>query len=175
MHQAPLTAVVRPLRYSFEVDSTTVSLLNQLIATTLDGERGFRAAANEISDPLIRSVLDDCAVRCRDSIKELEKHVRDLNAKPALNGSAIGVLHRAWLEATSRFTGHNTVTILRECERGELHAKSRYEDVLKQRLPEDIREVVKRQYQGIVANQQVLQEHRSASAIPRPRVATGNK
>ena len=42
--------------------------------------------------------------------------------------------------------------ILEECERGEDYAKAQYKKALEQELPPEVRTLVQRQYQGVVAN-----------------------
>jgi len=52
----------------------------------------------------------------------------------------------------SAVTGRDAKAILEECERGEDYAKARYADVLKRDLPTQLREIVQRQYEGVLSN-----------------------
>ena len=131
-------------------DATKV--LNELIETSKDGEKGFARAAEEATDPQLKAVLREGAARCRTGAQELEAQVRTLGGKPETGGSAMGAVHRGWLDAKSAVTGRDAKAILVECERGEDYAKARYEEALEAELPESVRSLVERQYEGVLQN-----------------------
>jgi len=51
-------------------------------------------------------------------------------------------------------------SLLEECERGEDVAKAAYSKALKEMLPENIRAVVERQYQGVLRNHDQIRDLR---------------
>jgi len=61
-------------------------------------------------------------------------------------------VHRGWVTLKSAVAGRTDLAILEECERGEDVAKATYAKALKASLPEDIRLVVQRQYDGVLRN-----------------------
>ena len=61
-------------------------------------------------------------------------------------------MHRGWLNVKTAITGKSDVAVLEECERGEDIAKKSYSRALAQPLPDAIRAVVERQYQGVLRN-----------------------
>jgi len=128
------------------------SLINELIETSKDGEKGFTKAAKDTKDAELREVFVECAQRCRLGATQLQEQVRALGEKPETGGSVSGAIHRGWVEVKSAVTGRDAKAILEECERGEDYAKARYADVLKRDLPVQLREVVQRQYEGVLAN-----------------------
>jgi len=130
----------------------TESVLNELIETSKDGEKGFEKAAEDASDAALKSLFSDCARRCREGAAELQTLVRARGESPEQTGSAAGALHRGWMSLKEAMTSRDDKAILEECERGEDHAKAQYRKALERDLPADIRAVVDRQYQGVVAN-----------------------
>ena len=56
-------------------------------------------------------------------------------------------------------SGRTDLAILEECERGEDVAKARYRKALED-VPEDIRMVVQRQYDGVVRNHDQIRDLR---------------
>ena len=73
-----------------------------------------------------------------------------LGGKPASNGSALGAVHRGWLDLKAAVTGRDDKTILEECESGEDVAQSRYADALKKDLPPEVHTLVEKQYHGVI-------------------------
>jgi uncharacterized protein (TIGR02284 family) len=128
------------------------SVLNDLIETSRDGEKGFRRAAEETTDPELEAVFRKGAARCHAAAHQLQEQVVSLGGKPETGGSALGAAHRGWLDLKAAVTGRDAKAILEECERGEDFAKERYANALKRDLPEDVHALVERQYQGVIEN-----------------------
>ena len=82
--------------------------------------------------------------------------VRDLGGTPADGTTAAGALHRGWLNVKTAITGKSDRAVLEECERGEDVAKLAYQKALAKELPESIRIVVERQYQGVLRNHDLI-------------------
>jgi len=137
------------------------SILNGLVETSKDGEKGFRTAAeNTKSDELKRTFLkraDDCA----KGATELQQIVARRGDKPEQGGSVAGALHRGWVNLKAAVTPRDEVAILEECERGEDVAKAAYRKALDETaLPDDVRTVVQRQYDGVIRNHDQIRELR---------------
>jgi len=82
----------------------------------------------------------------------LQRLVARLGGKPEEGGTVAGAVHRGWVTLKSAVAGRTDLAILEECERGEDVAKATYAKALKASLPEDIRLVVQRQYDGVLRN-----------------------
>ncbi|WP_028239737.1 PA2169 family four-helix-bundle protein [Stutzerimonas azotifigens] len=130
----------------------TIEVLNDLIETCYDGEKGFRDCAEDIKDVSVKSTLTQRAGECATAAAELQDLVRSLGGKPEDSPSATGALHRRWVDLKSAITGKSDEAILNECERGEDVAKKRYKEALEKDLPANVRAVVERQYQGVLRN-----------------------
>ncbi|HVE51387.1 MAG TPA: PA2169 family four-helix-bundle protein [Casimicrobiaceae bacterium] len=128
------------------------SLLNELIETSMDGENGFRKAANDARDAELKSLFTTCAARCAEGARELQQVVKVGGGDPEKTGSVAAALHRGWISVKEAMTDRDDKAILEECERGEDYAKVQYKKALQQDLPENIRAVVQRQYDGVIAN-----------------------
>lgn len=149
------------------MDKETKTLLNELVETSKDGEKGFTKAAEEIADPQIKAVLLEGATRCRAGARELQEKVRALGGEPETSGTALGAMHRGWINVKTAATSRDTKAILEECERGEDYAKARYAEALRKQLPDDVRMVVQRQYEGVVQNHDRVKALRDAARASR--------
>jgi uncharacterized protein (TIGR02284 family) len=70
-------------------------------------------------------------------------------------------VHRGWISLKSTASTRDSKAILEECERGEDYAKAKYGEALRQELPGAVRELVERQYQGVVANHDRVRDLRN--------------
>jgi uncharacterized protein (TIGR02284 family) len=129
-----------------------ISTLNDLIETCKDGEAGFRTCAEDAKDAQLKTIFINRAQDCTKGAIELQAIVRSLGGDPETKSSVSGTLHRRWVDIKSAITGGDDQAILNECERGEDVAKRNYRNALDKVLPEEIRTVVERQYQGVLRN-----------------------
>jgi uncharacterized protein (TIGR02284 family) len=130
----------------------TVSILNDLIETSKDGENGFRKAAEDARSPELKALFTTGAARCAEGIRELQQEVRAAGGDPERSGSVSAALHRGWINIREAVTSRDDKAILEECERGEDYAKAQYKKALEQSLPAHVRAIVDRQYRGVIAN-----------------------
>ncbi|MGH8657058.1 MAG: PA2169 family four-helix-bundle protein [Gammaproteobacteria bacterium] len=139
------------------MNDQTISTLNDIIETCKDGEEGFRACAENVEDAELKGLLMERSQRCAESVKELQSEVRRLGGDPDTHGSVSGALHRGWLNVKSAITGKDEAAVLGECERGEDVALQRYQDALRDEdLPSDVHNLIERQYQGVIANHELV-------------------
>jgi uncharacterized protein (TIGR02284 family) len=139
-----------------------ISILNDLIETSRDGEEGFRTCANGVKSPQLKQTFEHSASRCAQAVSELQAKVRGLGGDPERRGSVSGSLHRAWVDIKSTITGMDEAAVLAECERGEDVAKKVYENALSKDLPADVRAIVERQYQGVIQHRDRVLQLRGA-------------
>ena len=140
-------------------DSIT-SILNGLIETSKDGEKGFRAAAENTKNAELQALFLRRAGDCAAGAPELQQLVTRLGGKPEDGGSVAGAVHRGWVNLKAAVSGRTDLAILEECERGEDVAKASYSKALKEALSEDIRVAVQRQYDGVVRNHDQIRDLR---------------
>jgi len=138
-----------------------VNLLNDLIETSKNGEKGFTAAAEDTKTPELQQLFQSRARDCASGAAELQTVVSQLGGKPEDSGTVAGAMHRGWTNLKAAVTGRSDTAILEECERGEDVAKAAYGDALKEELPAEIRAVVERQYQGVLRNHDQIRDLRN--------------
>lgn len=159
-----LYATVRPSRRSGRSgDEALIDTLNGLIDISRDGEIGFRTAADEVTRSDLQTIFGEAATRCAEGAAELQRKVRALGGESEDSGSAIGALHRRWLDLKSAVTGKDDLAILEEIERGEDVAKGAYAAALEVGLPPDIQVMIERQYHGVRQNHNRVRDLRNAS------------
>ena len=143
---------------------TEREVLNHLIETCRDGELGFKAAAEHVSDPAMKSLfvtLAEGRARCG---KELLPHAQRLGGAWASDGTSAGTLHRKWIDLKSTLSGHDDHAVFVEVARGDRVTVHAFKDAVEGNLPPDTRDVVERQYQAI------NEEHERLMAVEREAV-----
>lgn len=144
------------------MEKKILAVVNELIETSKDGEKGFMKSAEEVSEPQLKSVFLKKAKLCGTAVRELEQQMVALGGEVEDGGSVSGALHRGWVNMKSAITGHDTAAILAETERGEDYAKKVYQEALEAELPLGLRQVVERQYRGVVANHDEVRDLRDS-------------
>ena len=140
--------------------SNITSILNDLVETSKDGEKGFRTAAEDTKNPELKSIFSQRAADCSKGAAELQQLVTKMGGKPEQGGSMAGAMHRGWVDIKSAVTNRDDLAILEECERGEDVAKAKYRKALEESLPDDVRMVVQRQCDGAIRNHDQIRDLR---------------
>lgn len=140
--------------------SNITSILNDLVATSKDGEKGFRTAAEDTKNAELKSIFMQRADDCAKGAAELQQIVSRMGGKPEQGGSVAGAMHRGWVDVKSAVTKRDDLAVLEECERGEDVAKAKYRKALEEPLPDDIRMVVQRQCDGAIRNHDQIRDLR---------------
>ncbi|GAB7543013.1 PA2169 family four-helix-bundle protein [Cupriavidus sp. CuC1] len=139
-----------------------ISVLNDLIEVSRDGEQGFLKAAEDAQNPELKSLFTSRATEIAASVRELQAQVAALGGKPEEHGSVAGALHRGWVSLRTAVADRNDLAILEETEKGEDVAKKKYADALQEtELSFDIRALVERQYQGVLRNHDLIRDLRN--------------
>jgi len=127
-------------------EQTDRAVLNHLIETCRDGERGFLYATNYVHDPLVKAIFTELASQRERFAEDLLPHARRLGGANEADGTTAATLHRGWMTVKDTLTGHDANAIIREAERGEDAALAAYKEALARMLPPATREVIERQY-----------------------------
>lgn len=124
--------------------SHDVSVLNSLIATTVDSVDGYRTAAADSNSEQFRSIFIDRADEREDLILDMQTRVRELGGEPEDEGTALAGAHRVFLNLRNAVTGSDDAAVVAEVERGEDHIKSKFETALADdRLTGETRDLVR--------------------------------
>ena len=133
--------------------ASTTSILNDLIETSKDGEKGFLTSADNAKDPELKEIFRKRAEDCARGAAELQSLVAGMGGKPEKGGSVAGAIHRGWVNIKTSVTTQDDLAILEEVERGEDVAKASYRKALdSDDLSADARAVVQKQYDGVLRN-----------------------
>jgi len=119
--------------------------LNELVQTAIDGENGFRAAAESVEDSNLRHLFESYAQQRAEFAAELQQEVARLAQEPVDTGHASAALHRSWMDIKAGLTGRDEASVISECERGEDAAVRSYQRALDSEIPDDLRMIVQRQ------------------------------
>lgn len=138
-----------------------ISTLNDLIETCKDGEYGFRSCADHAESIELKTLFAKRAEECAQAARELQEQVVQFGGEPDTRGSASGALHRGWVAIRSSLTSYDDLAVLKECERGEDIAVASYRDALQKPLPEPVRSLIDRQYQGAQRNHDQVRQLRN--------------
>lgn len=126
-----------------------VRLINHLVGTLQDGERGYKKASEAAKDPKLKSLFDDYAHQRVRFLADLRNTVRRLcQFEPPQTTSAVGAFHRAWINLRIAISRDDRA-ILAECERGEDSAMHEYEKAVHNRLSSPLREIISHQYHEV--------------------------
>ena len=116
----------------------------------MDGEKGFKEAADAVKDPQLKSLFQQYSQQRHRFASELQAQAQSLGeSKPEKSSSATGAMHRAWINLKSAVARGNDKAILAECERGEDSAVHEYEEAVQDGLTGAAREIVARQFTEI--------------------------
>ncbi|MEF3365854.1 PA2169 family four-helix-bundle protein [Methylocystis sp. 9N] len=137
--------------------------LKNLAQVSRDGEKGFSAASEAVKDENLKQLFQRASARCAEGARELDEEIVKLGAMPDSGGSVSGALHRAWTNLKAAVTGGDDKAILEECERGEDVAKAAYQHALEEDLPPPLATIVRRQYQGVRENHDLIKRLRDAA------------
>jgi uncharacterized protein (TIGR02284 family) len=139
-----------------DINKESISLLNDLIETSKDGQKGFEESAKDLKNPQLKAFFAEHAVACATAVRELQTEVRALGGDPETSGSVSGSVHRAWVNLKSSVTGKSDEAVLNEVERGEDHALKAYreaaEKARKENLPVNVVSLIERQLAGTQKN-----------------------
>lgn len=138
-----------------DLNKEAISVLNDLIETSKDGQEGFKSCAEDIKNAELKALFVKRSADCGTAAAELQTEVRKLGGDPETTTSVAGDLHRRWVDVKSIFTGKGEEAVLNEAERGEDHALKAYKEALEKINKHNlvgIRDLVERQLQNVQRN-----------------------
>ena len=106
-------------------------IIDDLIETLKDGQEGFKQAAEGVKDPQLKAVFDEYSRQRARFAVELRSKAQSADERESeISGSAVGALHRGWINLKSALTRGDDHAILAECERGEDSAVEEFSKAL---------------------------------------------
>jgi uncharacterized protein (TIGR02284 family) len=126
-------------------ENNAVSVIEDLIETCKDGQRGYQDAAAHVKRSDLKTYFNEQSLERARFAGELEAELIRLG-KPdkKVSGSVGGTLHRAWID-TKVSLGAGDKSILESVEAGEDKAKESYGKALSGSLPANLTELIRKQ------------------------------
>ncbi|RMU60770.1 hypothetical protein ALP25_04005 [Pseudomonas syringae pv. syringae] len=150
-----------------DINKETISILNDLIETSKDGEEGFRTSAEHAKSAQVKSFLANRSTEVAAAVRELQAEVTALGGKPEDSSSVSGALHRAWVNLKSMVTSDDDKAVLEEVEKGEDVAKKAYREALEKARAKNVSPnviaLIEKQQAGVLANHDKVKALRDAA------------
>src|SRR3954470_1906804 len=124
----------------------TTEVINDLIQTCIDGQKGFEAAAGAVDDPTIKDELVGYSWQRQQFATELKSRLEAFGQDPSDSGHASAAMHRGWMDLKSAVGANDGKSILSECERGEDFALEAYQKAMSAGVPPEYKKVVEAQF-----------------------------
>jgi uncharacterized protein (TIGR02284 family) len=136
-----------PMNYRY-----TIVTLRELLAVAREGELGFVTCAEHVRSESLRRLFLTRAGRHALAAAELRGLIGQLGGDPSMSGKILSTPRRAWVSLSDTLRQNNDEALVDECERGEDHALEIYRNALDDHLPEFVRQVVLRQFEGLMSD-----------------------
>lgn len=130
-------------------ESDPRAILNSLIETCKDGERGLRHAADLVKSPALKTFFIDTASRRARFAAELLPHAQRLGGAETADGTTGATLHRKWMGVRNVLSGHDDRAVTSEAERGDSLTVLAFKSAVEGALPATVRDLVERGYDEV--------------------------
>jgi len=143
--------------------NNAISVLEELIQTCKDGQKGYQEAASKVKRSDLKTFFNEQSQERSRFAGELEAELNPLGkGDKKLSGSVLGTLHRAWID-TKVGLGGGDKTVLEWLEHGEDRAKDAYQKAVKGSLPANLMEIIRRQAASVQAAHDKVKELRDTA------------
>lgn len=124
--------------------------LNDLLAKNYDSEKGFKLAAEKVSDSQMKRIFEIRAENRYDFGHKLKAEIRKHGKDPDKGTSVKGDIHHFWITIKEALSRDKEEAILEEVIRGEKVAVADYESVIAEEdLQSSTKEMLKEQLSNI--------------------------
>ena len=130
-------------------ESSPRAVLNSLIETCKDAERGLLHAAELVKDPALKTFFTVTAQRRAQFATELLPHAQRLGGAETADGTTGATWHRKWMDVRSALSGHDNQAVVAEAERGDNMSLLAFKSAVEGALPGTVRDLVEQEYRNI--------------------------
>ncbi len=125
--------------------------LNKLIQVNLDRKAGYQKAKDNIEEPGLQNLFQECSDQSAAYAATLSNMVAANGGSPENATSTGGDLYRVWMDIKSALSANDVKAALQSCEKGEDIALETYNDITQSNghLPENVQPELERQRTGI--------------------------
>jgi uncharacterized protein (TIGR02284 family) len=110
------------------------------------------ACAEHARTDALKKLLVIRASRHAAAAGELRELIAQFGGDPAASGKILAATRRGWVNLHAALTQNTDEALVQECEHGEDHALEVYRNALDDHLPEIVRQVVLRQFEGMMSD-----------------------
>lgn len=145
----------------------TISVIEDLLETVENGEKGFKEAAEKLDgngNPTLAAEMRELSqqrLRMSNELKAIA--AAEGNPIDVGNGTVAGAMHRTYMAMRDALTGDDPHAVLAAAEQGEDHAKTQFERALAGDIPASVRTVVERQYDEVTMAHNRVRDLRDAN------------
>lgn len=133
-------------------ESSPRAVLNTLIETCKDAERGLLHAAELVTDPVLKIFFTDTAHRRAKFATQLLPHAQRLGGANTADGTTGATFHRKWMEVRSALSGHDDSAVVSEAGRGDNLTVMAFKTAVEGILPASVRDLVELGYADVRAS-----------------------
>jgi uncharacterized protein (TIGR02284 family) len=133
-------------------DRYTIATLSELLTVVRGGEHGLMACAEHAHNDALKKLFVSRASRHGAAAGELRELIAQLGGDPAASGKVRGGTRRGWGNLHAALAQNTDEALVNECEHGEDHVLEVYRNALDDHLPELVRQVVLRQFEGLMGD-----------------------
>ena len=153
-----------PIETPTTLESKTIEKLQDLVRINQDSAKGFKDAAEVVSNEQLKRLFSDMSTRRSENAAALMGYVENNgeDTEDAAEGSWRGQLHRWWMELRGKLSGGDAYAVLAEAERGEDQIKAMYEEVLKETAGNAVNDVLLQQYGNVKKGHDTIRDLRDA-------------
>lgn len=125
------------------------AVLNTLIETCKDGERGLLHAAELVADPALKMFFTDTAYRRARFATDLLPHAQRLGGASTADGTTGASIHRRWMDVRSAWSGQDDRAVVAEARRGNSITVLAFKSAVEGALPATVRDLVEHEYAAV--------------------------
>jgi uncharacterized protein (TIGR02284 family) len=144
----------------------SLEVLNDLIMINNDRIKGFEKATIDLGEGHedLKQLFTQFIGESHQNKMELGTEIQAMGHDIDDTTTGSGSLHRTWLQIKAAFTGHDTHSVLEECEYGEDAIKKAYRDAIEEEeVPVYIKEILEKQQMRINAAHDQIKQLRDQS------------
>lgn len=128
-----------------------IDALQELIRVCHDGQQGYQEASERVRDPRLKQLLAKVSLERAKFAGDLESEATRWGEPDVEHsGSTLGAIHRGWTSFKGALGGGDD-SILSSIETGDEGGRKEYaKHINDERLPEDIRGIIRNQAQAMM-------------------------
>ncbi len=153
-------------RYTMEtahdLNDSTIDGLQSLCKLCHDSAEGYRTAADQLNASALQQAFRNTADQRVAARDDLAGMLGMSHADVPDSGTALGSIHRWWLDLRSTLSADNEDAVLAEAIRGEETIEDKYESVLKDTGGSPANRMLQQQLSSVKACRKTLEDLREA-------------